>query len=224
MKVRCLGQIVMVLAFGVLAGLVDAEELGFPKSCVELQQMAPEPVPLETFSNRDSVLFRLEVPSQTSAKGGPLTFDVWDTETRKWLARGTAGVLPLHWQFSPDGKLLAMATYCYATVIQLWEVGGKDFQGVPQLRLNAELRRRDVDPKERTDTYSPQYSGRLAWTPDSKTLIAGYGKPGRTSETQVLFGPFTDKSNIGCARPRGISSISKPRNSAKKSYSTETGT
>lgn len=200
MKARWVFRAVVVLAFCVLRSPVRAEELGFPKGCIELQKLPPEVFVYDTFSTRDSVLFRLELASGKDTNRNSRPFVAWDTETGKWLARRPApNALAHKWQFSPDGKLLAVPVFGFARIVQLWEVGAKDQQGVPQLRLLTELRTKVIPLKKGQPDPNPPWIPYLevAWTPDSKTLIVRYNFHRiSTAESQILFWSFTDKPSV----------------------------
>lgn len=196
MKSRCLCRVFVVLAFYGLGHLVRAEDLGFPKRCVELPNVSRDSDSYsDAYSSKDSVLFHAEAGLVKGKNGQSGSFLVWDTETGKLLARRqTPDTVPLFWSFSPDGKLLATPQFGQARPIQLWEVGAKDAQGVPQLRLITELRRREALGAEqpRFGWSSHDVCIPLGWTPDSKTLIAGYSTPG----SQILFWSYTDKPSV----------------------------
>lgn len=201
MKASWVFRAVVVLAFCVLRSPVSAEELGFPKGCVELQKVPSESetVFYDTYSSRDSVLFRLDLVSGKDTNSNSRSFVAWDTETGKWLARRSAPHALAHeWQFSPDGKLLAVPVFGFARIVQLWEVGAKDQQGVPQLRLLTELRTKLTPLKQGQRDPNPPWMPYLqvAWTPDSKTLIARYNYHRNTTESQILFWSFTDKPSV----------------------------
>lgn len=196
MKLRCLCRVIVVLTFFGQGHSGRAEDLGFPKRCVELQNF-PDGFVFwaDIFSSKDSVLFHPESASGRGANGSSRSFIVWNTETGKWVARRQAmDAMPWYWMFSPDGKFLAIPLHSQKGVVQLWEVGSKDAQGIPHLQLLAELRRPEVLRTEQAkhgklkgDVYAP-----LRWTPDSKTLIAGYNAPG----CQILFWSYTDKPSV----------------------------
>ena len=203
MKARWFCRAVVVLAFCVLRSPVGAEELGFPKGCVELQKVPPETVAFDTLSSRDSVLFRLDPASGKDANNNSRSFMAWDTETGKWLARPPAPNALTHgWQFSPDGKLLAVPIQGDAMIVQLWEVGSKDIKGVPQLRLIAELRPREMRLKGQPNAASPAKSFGVTWTPDSKTLIVGYHTGSNFWNAQILFWSFTNKPSVWSDSPQ----------------------
>lgn len=206
MKARWFFRAVVVLAFCVLRSPVGAEELGFPKGCVELQKVPPEVVAFYALSSRDSVLFRLDLTSGKDANGNSRSFVAWDTETGQWLGRRPApNALALMWQFSPDGKLLAVPVQGDAKLVQLWEVGSKDIKGVPQLRLIAELRPREMRPRGQPNAASPPGDSGVeaAWTPDSKTLIVNYHTKSNFWNAQILFWSFTDKPSVWSDPPHG---------------------
>jgi len=183
-----------------LGSSAGAEELGFPKGCVELQKVPPEVVAFDTLSSRDTVLFRLH-PSGNEPNSNSRSFIAWDTETGKWLARRPApNALALGWQFSPDGKLLAVQVQD-ARIVQLWEVGSKDIKGVPQLRLIAELRPREMRPKGQPNAALPG-TCLVAWTPDSKTLIVSYHTKSNFWNAQILFWSFTNKPSVWSDPPQ----------------------
>lgn len=196
---------IVVLGVGVWNDVATAEELGFPKSCVELQSVQPQTLWDDIYSSRDSVLFRLDFGSRAGANGDATSFVAWDTDTGKLLARRQLpSKLIMNWQLSPDGKMLAVPVFGHGKVIQLWEVGENDSRGVPHLRLITELKRRNVPPEERPDSFSPQYVGLMAWTPDSKTLIAGYAKAPKVYAGQILFWSFTDKPSVDSDSPLDV--------------------
>ena len=202
MKASRLGGFIVVLAFGVLGSSVRAEELGFPKRCVELHKGPSQVLLGDVYSSRDSVLFRLELGSRTGTNGDSRSFVAWDTETGKLLARRPApGAMPYFWQLSPDGKLLAVPIQGFAKIVQLWEVGSKNPQGVPQLQLITELRPKDMPPKGQPDGPSPWSSYlQVAWTPDSRTLIARYNlyspSPSPSPKCKILYWSYTDKPSV----------------------------
>ena len=197
MKFLRVGLGIVVLSVGALRECATAGELGFPKSCVELQSVQSETIWNDVYSSRDSVLFRRDFGARAGSNGDATSFIVWDTESGKLLARRQLpSKAALNWQLSPDGKLLAVPVFGHGKVIQLWELGTKDSRGVPQLRPLAELKRPHVSPDEHPDGFSPRYVGLMAWTPDSKTLIAGYAKAPKSAAIQILFWSFTDKPNV----------------------------
>lgn len=201
MKARCLDWFIVLFAFGLL-GSARAEELGFPKRCVELQRAPSDVWPDDTFSSRDSVLFRMGAGSPMATNGDSRSFVAWDTETGKLLARRPApGSIPIHWQFSPDGTLLAVPMFGHARIIQLYEVGPKDPQGVPRLNLTAELRPKEKRLKGPSDAPPPLRPHiDVEWTPDGKTLIAGYNSYDRPLG-QILFWSLTDKPSVWAVSP-----------------------
>jgi len=199
MIARCSGCAFVVLAFSLLGSAVDAEELGFPKRSVELQKGPSEGSLGYIYSSRDSVLFRLELGSRSGTSGDSRSFVAWNAETGKLLARRPApeGPLPHHWQFSPDGRFLAVPMFSLTRIVQLWEVGSKDPQGVPRLRLITELRPKEPRPKGQPDANSrwrPNVD--VAWTPDSKTLIVRHNIHDGPVPAQILFWSFTDKASV----------------------------
>lgn len=199
MKASCLGWVIVVLLDGVLAGALRAEELDFPKRCVELGK-GPEPFLWpDLYSSRESVLFRM---TRMGVDGAERSFVVWDTETGKLLARRPApGSQTYGWQLSSDGKLLAVPVHGHSKIVQLWEVGSKDGRGIPQLRFLTELRPKDMPPKGQPEHPSPWPAFvQVAWTPDSKTLIARYNlhlaSSNATPTSKILFWSYTDKPSV----------------------------
>lgn len=199
MKTRCLGRGIVVWAFCVLSGSVRAEELGFPKRCVELEKGPAEILFHDLYSSRDSVLLRI---TRMGVNGAERSFVIWDTETGKLLARRPApGSQAYGWQLSPDGKLLAVPVHGHAKIVQLWEVGSKDGRGVPQLRFLTELRPKDMPPKGQPEHPSPWPAFvQVAWTPDSKTVIARYNlhlpSPFPAPKSKILFWSYTEKPSV----------------------------
>lgn len=186
-----------VLAIVVFSNGVRAADLGFPESCIELAGMSPKGLQSHTFSTRDSVLFDFDWPNRRTLPGEASHFIAWDTKTGKWLTR--MPVPELHsmcWEFSPDGTLLAVLIATNTRVVQLWEVGSKDGQGVPSLRLIAKLPQRHPRPilsdLRREGHASFIDVVRLAWTPDGKTLLAQHQFP----KPQIQFWSRTDKPSV----------------------------
>ena len=190
MTVRCSLLVVAVIVLVSAGSSVGAEELGFPKSCIELEKM-PSNIGFNVISQRDSVQFSILLVNSRGKNFTPQSFMAWDLETGKWLAKRPApDVAAHHWEFSPDGKLLAVPTFDKGNVIQLWEVGSKDLQGVPQLRLTAKLRHQIV---LRDEQLCP---ADLRWTPDSKTLVVRWWFQGNPKPYHILFWSFTDKPSV----------------------------
>ncbi len=193
-SVRGVTTVLVVVA---LAKTVGAAELGFPNSCIELTGMLPMGLQSHTFSMRDSVLFSFDWPNRRTLPGEASHFIAWDTKTGNWLAR--MPVPELHsmcWEFSPDGTLLAVPIATNTRVVQLWEVGSKDRQGVPSLHLIAKLPQRHHRPIL-SDLRREGHAGfadvvRLAWTPDGKTLLAQHQYP----KSQIQFWSRTDKPSV----------------------------
>lgn len=204
MKASWVASGFVVLAVVVWNGFATAEDLGFPKRCVELEKGPPVFLYPDLYSSRDSVLFRM---TRMSVNGAEQSFVIWDTETGKLLARRPApGSQTYGWQLSPDGKLLAVPVTGHAKIVQLWEVGSKDGRGVPQLRFLTELRPKDMPPKGQPEHPSPWPAFvQVAWTPDSKTLIARYNlhlpSSNATPTAKILFWSYTDKPNVFADSP-----------------------
>ena len=197
MTARCFLRTVVVMLLVATGVSIRAEELGFPKGCVELEKVSFK-WSFDTFSLRDSVLFRLVPGAADRTTEISQSFVAWDLDTGKWLARRPAPDSRAHrWMFSPDGKVLAVPVDDHARTVQLWEVGTKDIHGVPQLRLIAKLPQRKVLPNE-------LQSGRprgttvcgVAWTPDSKTLLVNWPYPNFHTDHQILLWSFTDKPSV----------------------------
>lgn len=196
MKSRCV-CVAIVLAVSLLRSSVGAEELGFPKRCVELQNFPRQGFyPEETFSSKLAVLFHVELASRQAGNGLSQSFLSWDSDTGKWLGRRSIPNARLgHWTISPDGTVMAVPLTGQRRDIQLWEVGSKDRQGVPQLRLIAELRRpTKPTPAEAKLGRDADALLPLAWTPDGKTLIAAYLR--KWYDFEILFWSFTDKPSV----------------------------
>ncbi len=190
---------VVALALFATVSSIRAEELGLPKRCVELEKIPSSGVWSDAISLRDSVQFSLVSQSGKGTSVASQSFVAWDLETGKLLARRPLpDASAFGWMFSPDGKLLAVPVDDHARTVQLWEVGSKDIQGVPQMRLIAKLPQRKVLPNE------PQSFGRprgttvnsVVWTLDSKTVLVYWAYYPVTSACQILFWSFTDKPSV----------------------------
>lgn len=186
-----------VLAVVVFFNGVRAEELGFPESCIELKSVPKRAMISNALSTRDSVLFGLDRPNRKLNPGEQVPFIAWDTQTGKWLAKLQApDPLVGLWKFSPDGTLLAIPLLTNTRIVQLWEVGPKDKQGVPALRQLTTLRqqyRRPTLSNARAEGHA-SFGDLvcLAWTPDSKTLLVSLKAP----KYEIQFWSYTDKPSI----------------------------
>lgn len=197
MKTWSVRGVTAVLAVVVLVNGVRAADLGFPENCIELAGVSSRGLRSHTFSARDSVLFGLDHPNRKQNPGEATPFIAWDTRTGKWLARLSApDPRALSWRFSPDGTLLAIPLISNTRPVQLWEVGSKDAQGVPALRLLTTLQQRYRRPTL-SDPRAEGHAGFadlavLAWTPDSKTLLALHETP----KNEIQFWSRTDKPSV----------------------------
>lgn len=197
MKSWSVRGVTAVLVAVVLANAVRAAELDFPDTCIELASVSPRGLRSHTISTRDSVLFGLDHPNRRLNPGEQVPFIAWDTRTGKWLAKmQSPDPHAIGWKFSPDGTLLAIPIIGSTRPVQLWEVGSKDSQGVPALRLLTTLQQRYRRPT-RSDPRSEGHASFadlafLAWTPDSKTLLAQHETP----TTEIQFWSRTDKPSV----------------------------
>ena len=197
MKTWSVRGVKAVLAVVVLVNGVRAAELGLPENCVELKSVPSLALISHTWSTRDSVLFGIDSPNRQMNPGEAVPFIAWDSRTGKWLARMSApDPKAAGWKFSPDGTLLAIPIVNNTRPVQLWEVGPKDKQGVPALRLLATLQQRNQRPTL-ADRKAEGHAGFgdlvvLAWTPDSKTLLALHD----TCNTEIQFWSHTDKPSV----------------------------
>ncbi len=197
MKTWSVRGVMVVLAVVVLADGLRAGDSGFPDSCIELANMPPRGLRSHSFSTRDAVLFAFDHPNRRLNPGEQVPFIAWETRTGKWLAKMTSpDPRAIGWKFSPDGTLLAIPIVSKARIVQLWEVGKEDNNGVPALRLLTELHQRYHRPTL-SDPRSEGHAGFadlafLAWTPDSKTLLAQHETP----NTEIQFWSRTDKPSV----------------------------
>ncbi len=197
--------VMAVLAVVVMTNAVRAAELNFPDTCVELANVRPRGFCTHTFSTRDSVLLDFDHPNRRLNPGEQVPFIAWDTRTGKWLAKmQSPNPHAIGWKFSPDGTLLAIPIIGSNRPVQLWEVGSKDSQGVPALRLLTTLQQR----YRRPTLSDPRSEGHasfadlafLEWTPDSKTLLAQHETP----NTEIQFWSRTDKPSVWDETDRDI--------------------
>lgn len=197
MQTLSVHKLALLLAFVMLAPDLRAADLGFPESCIELMNVPPKGITGHTISMRDSVLFAFDHPNRKHIPGEVSPFIVWDSLTGKWLAKLPAPrEHALTWSFSPDGTLLAIGIATNTRVVQLWEVGSKDRQGAPSLRLIAKLPQRHhrpilSDPRREGHAGFADVVG-LVWTPDSKTLLARHDTP----KQEIQFWSRTDKPGV----------------------------
>ncbi len=197
MKSGSVHGVTAVLAAVALINCVRAADLGFPETCVELANVSSKGLSSHTLSPRDSVLFAFDHPNRKHIPGEVSPFVVWDSLTGQWLAKLPAPQEhALNWSFSPDGTLLAIGIATNTRVVQLWEVGSKDRQGVPSLRLIAKLPQRYhrpilSDPRREGHAGFADVVG-LVWSPDSKTLLARH----QTLKEEIQFWSRTDRPSV----------------------------
>jgi WD40 repeat protein len=113
---------------------------------------------LATFDEKDSLSFTLafSADGKLLASGGTNdTICIWDVAARKKLVTLKAQVTPFHFEFSPDGKILASADLV-SHEIKLWEVStGKELPSIS----NDQTKK-----KHETGIHA------LAFSPDGRTI------------------------------------------------------